>query len=264
MSYTKELLLVQLAHAKQAIDRARNNRYSDTPKQRYQERLVLLFERVEAFVMANPALEDTVIYDGPKNHLDFIFKSLEFLDSSTLNQIPYEIVACLTHAMKDSLDPYDNFIIVTSLVNDVAGFSYDRWLAIDDDLYNDINTKYGIVFEHRLVQINLPRTFARDYFATVVLYHELGHFIDAKYSLISRAHYFILYLINEGTYYNDPQLAEIKSFLPGLTSYIDASPKPEIIKANSENQMSLRHLKEYFCDLFAAQYVDNTSNQLLI
>lgn len=259
MSYAKELLLLQLAHAKQAIDRARNNRYSDTEKQAYQEKLVALFEKVEDYVVSTPTLDDAAIYAGPKKHLDFIFKSLEFLDNSTLNQIPYEIVACLKEAMSDWLDKDTNYIIVTSLINDVKGFSYDRMLATEGDLYSDIEKKYQITFEHRLVQINLPRTFARDYFATVVLYHELGHFINANFALVRRAFIFLLGAIKDE--YTDEQLEAIKGYLPDLRDYIDNKELRDQTNWLDDHLESYTHLEEYFCDLFAAQYVGKAANQ---
>lgn len=263
-SYSKELLLIQLAHAKQATSRARNNRYSDLKKQLYQDTLLALFDKVEAHVNTDlDRLTDAQIYDGPKKHLDFIFKSLEFLDNSTLNQIPYEIVACLEQAMEDWLDknnPADRFIIVTSLINDVGGFSYERWLAIDDALYRDIEAQYpDIFFRHRLVQINLPRAFARDYLATVVLYHELGHFIDHKHSIAHKLYLSLLISI-QGSLLSEEILTALKAYLPGLSVYIQDSQRKDWRTAKEELSMSWRHLQEYFCDWFAAQYIGPSAN----
>ena len=93
MSNTKELLLLHLTHAKQALERAKNNSYSDQRKETYQKNLFDFFDAVEKDALNNlTTFKDQQIYDGPKKHLDFIIKSLQFLDSSTLNQIPYEIV----------------------------------------------------------------------------------------------------------------------------------------------------------------------------
>lgn len=255
MSNTKGLLLLHLTHAKQALERAKNNTYSDQRKQNYQQNLFDLFDAVEKDVSINSTnFKDQQIYDGPKKYLDFIVKSLQFLDSSTLNQIPYEIVECLKCAMRD-WDGTDSFIIVTSLINDAEAFSYEGWLATDDNLYNDISVKFpGLAFKHRLVQINLPKALARDYLVAVVLYHEFGHFIDSKSSISESLWYAIL----DGIYSNTflpTELDELKKFLPNLTTYIDDLHRPDWVSMRAGFYPSLYHLMEYFSDLFAAQYV---------
>jgi len=255
MSYTKELLLLHLTHAKQALERAKNNSYSDQRKETYQKNLFDLFDAVEKDALDNlDTFKDQQIYDGSKKYLDFIIKSLQFLNSSTFNQIPYEIVECLKHAMDDWED-IDKFIIVTSLINDAEAFSYEGWLATDDNLYNDIHTKYpAINFTHRLVQINLPKALARDYLVAVVLYHELGHFVDMK-SSISES---LLYAILDGIYQNTfsvGELNDLKKYLPNLTDYIDDPDRPDWVPMKAGFDPSLYHLMEYFSDMFASQYV---------
>jgi hypothetical protein len=261
---TKELLLLHLAQAEQSLDRAKNNFYSDKLKEEYHNNLSKLFTYVKEYVTDNAStLSDSSIYDIPKKYLDFIFKSLEFLDSSTLNQIPYEIVACLNHAMTESLEPSDNFIIVTSLINNVSGFSYDSLIAFDHGLYTDIETRFGIKFTHRLVQINLPKAFSRDYLAAVVLYHELGHFIDMRFSLMSSLARNVLDNVQKNTY-SPPQVAELLIYFPFLNQYfLAADPKPPITRDSPLYQITLFHLMEYFCDLFASQYIGEASNYYL-
>jgi len=265
MSSAKELLLLHLSQAEQALDRAKNNSYSDQQKQDYQVRLTELFTAVRTDASNHfSTLTDAAIYDVYKKHLNFIFKSLQFLDSSTLNQIPYEVVECLNHAMREWLEPADQYIIVTSLVNDFQNFSYESWLAIDDDLYEDIRTRYSIEFPHRLVQVNLPKAFSRDYLALVVLYHELGHFVDFRHALMHGLIDHVLDKIRTGQY-SAPQLTEIRTFLPILSDYtMMVGPKPVIPSTHQWLRISLSHLREYFCDLFAAQYIGEASNHYLI
>ena len=58
--------------------------------------------------------------------------------------------------------------------------SYIAW-AIEDKASNIlINNLYGLKITHRLIQITLPKVLARDYLSCVVLYHELGHFVDLE------------------------------------------------------------------------------------
>ena len=90
MSTTRKLLLLHLAQAEQSLEKAKNNSYSDERKEEYQSKLISLFSAIQNDLVSSlPTLSEREIYDGPKKILDFIFKSLEFLGSSTLNQILY-------------------------------------------------------------------------------------------------------------------------------------------------------------------------------
>lgn len=191
----------------------------------------------------------------PKRYLFFVLKSLEFLNSSTLNQIPYEVVECLNHAMNDWV-PSDEFIIVTSLINNVEGFSFDSSITFEDNLYKDIETRYNIIFEQRLVQINLPRAFARDYLTAVVQYHELGHFIEEKFRLMEILVTELADNIFNGSC-SQSQLDDIKFYFPHLSTYINLSPKPHWQTHIDHFVTTLFHFREYYCDLFAAQYIGN-------
>jgi hypothetical protein len=226
MSTAKELLLLHLSQAELALDRAKNNSYLDQRKQEYQEKLEKLFTAIRSDAQNHfSTLTDPTIFDVHKKHLDFIFKSLEFLGSSTLNQIPYEIVECLKHAMDEWLEPSDQYIIVTSLVNNFQNFSYDGWIAFDHGLYVDIATRYGgLEFPHKLVQINLPRAFSRDYLALVVLYHELGHFIDFRYKIMDGLTHQVLDRIRTGQLTTD-KLKEVEVYFPILAQYIALQEK---------------------------------------
>ena len=84
--------------------------------------------------------------------------------------------------MEDWVDT-NAYIIVTSLNNNIAAYSYDFSFAFEDLLYSSIEVQYNISFPRRLVQINIPLALSRDYFSSVVLYHELGHFVDLHYMI---------------------------------------------------------------------------------
>lgn len=251
------LLRLHLAQAELALDKASNNAYSDKHKEEYQENLTKLFSAVMTEVSSKTSLTENDIYALYKRHIDFIFKSLEFLDSSTLNQIPYEIVECLNHAMNEWLGSGNDHIIVTSLINDIGGFSFDPSLAYSDPLYNEIKTKYGIEFPRRLVQINLPRALARDYLASVVLYHELGHFVDMRFKFTESLTRELLNEITQGKI-TDPDLGNILTYLPFLKQHVNSG---KTVPSNSQLfSVTSNHLAEYFCDLFASQYVSDSSN----
>lgn len=228
-------------------EKSKYNLYSDSRRNEYQETLVSLFDCLRNENFDN--LNELEIIER-KHILNFFFKSLEFLDSSTVNSFPFEIVYCLEHTLKDWLKDVDKYIVVTSLVNNYAGYSFDPSLALIDDYYALIKKVYNIKFEARLVQINLPKYMARDYFSNVVLYHELGHFIDLKYEISSSVSIVIKNKILAGNL-NPAQINEINQYFPYN------------ILVNGGFESFTRHLGEYVSDLFAAQYIGRTSNYYL-
>lgn len=186
----------------------------------------------------------------------FVFKSLEFLNSSTTSIIPFEIVAVLEEALNEWVDSGD-YLIVTSLVNGSNNYSFDPTLILNEFIYQDIELMYKVKFEKRLIQINLPSSTSRDYLANVVLYHELAHFIDRKFE-ITRVIY--IELLNDLSVVGSDEKKEIFSFFPYLDSldnvaYFTANYHPSNVLAS--------HIAEYFCDLFASQYILNCSNNYL-
>lgn len=243
-------LVHHFCQAQKALNKAQNNNYSDKQKQVYQNSLVSLLEEISIQLRTYdkstpPQIEDL------KNELDFIFKSLEFLDSSILNLIPYEIVTCLDKALSDWNPTNQKYIIVTSLINNITGFSFDPTLAQNEHLYNRIYIKYSIKFEGRLVQINIPKTLAKDYLISGVHYHELGHFVDSKFSITHS----ITNQLLEDIYFdriNAETLSALTQFLPAIKGLL---PK---VDSRSRFLQCAYHIGEYFCDLFASQYVGDS------
>jgi len=260
MNDSYNLLKLHISQAEQSLYRASNNCYSDQHKQEYQYKLQTLFKAFTDDVASSTTITNSQIYDKYKSVLDFIFKSLEFLYSSTLNQIPYEIVECLNYAMNDWLDPTDSYIIVTSLINSAEDFSFDPSLAFNDALYADLKTRYKIDFTYRLVQINLPRAISRDYLSAVVLYHELGHFIDMKYSLMESLTRVMLDKLTNN-YFKGEDLIQLMQYFPRLQNFVGNAIS--IPSNHQEYDITRYHLREYFCDLFAAQYIGKSSNYFL-
>jgi hypothetical protein len=186
--------------------------------------------------------------------IDFFFKSLEFLENSTLNLIPFEIVECLKHSLSEWIDDSDSYIIVTSLVNNLSAFSFDPTLVVNHVmLYGLIETVYGVKFDHKLIQINIPRFLVKDYLANVVLYHELGHFVDNSWRITAILSKKILDAFNARSLAQD-EGENILNFFPFL-AHDSVSP--------NARQLFQRHLAEYFCDLFASQYIGESSNYYL-
>lgn len=174
-----------------------------------------------------------------------------FLKDSSLNSIPFEIVKCLNNAMGDWVDSKD-FIIVTGLTKDLYAFSFFLDYTRDDFFYQSIKIKYGVEFDKKLVQINLPITLSKDYISTVPLYHELGHFVEKQFDI---GQYVLSHLIDSGKFLE----LDIQHYF----SFVETD---FLLKASSNRDLVIKfynHIMEYFCDLFAAQYIGLTSNVYL-
>jgi hypothetical protein len=247
MSLSKSLLH-HYSQAQRALTKASNNNYSDKRKQDYQDSLFSLLKAISSQMTSASTLDESEIWEY-KNELHFIFKSLEVLDSSILNLIPHETVYCLNKALNDWKVPSQDFIIVTSLINDVGGFSFDPYLAHNDILYSRIENKYKIKFEGRLVQINIPKALSRDYLISGFHYHELGHFIDSKFSITNAI---------TQQLFADLGNKQITPYDFGILSHF--LPLAQMNQQNVRRifQICLNHIGEYFCDLFSAQYAGDS------
>ncbi len=232
-----------------AWEKSKHNQYFDEGKVNYQETLKILIKAIseeDSDNFTSAQIEERRIV------INFIFKSLGILDSSTTNQFPFEIIYCLQHSLNEWIDSTTSkFVIVTSLINSYDDFySFDGNLALDNVAYDIIQKIYSVNFNYRLIQINLPKFLARDYFSNIVLYHELGHFIDFKYQITTPFALEIQDKYNNKSY-ETPQIDELKKFFP----------YPFWEKSNL--QVLTYHLREYFSDLFAAQYIGRYSENLL-
>ena len=139
MNYkTIELQILQL---EESFSRSRSNIYSDNKKEIHFKELFNLFTSIkESNYVSFSETEVNLHFQI----LNYIFKGLEYLDNSTLNVIPYEIVSCLQVALDDWIKS-DDFIIVTSLSNRNSEFLFESDNSeIFNNLNNDINIRYGL------------------------------------------------------------------------------------------------------------------------
>ncbi len=222
--YTFELELIQL---EELFSRSRSNKYSDPRKNKYFKEL---YETISAITSENYSSFNTTEQEEHRQIFDFLLNGLEFLDTSTLNIIPFELVFCLGKALKDWVNS-DDLIIVTSLSHRKS----DIWFeGFDEERLRNlkllIKDKYSINISYRLIRISLPKSIARDYLSGVVLYHELGHFIDTELNITNRI------------YYNKYK---------------------KVTFTTEEEYRFYHHQMEYFADLFAAQYVNLSSDNYL-
>ncbi|MBS1650476.1 MAG: hypothetical protein JSU07_00570 [Bacteroidetes bacterium] len=220
---------LHLAQLSKCIVKSKINKYSDARKKKYQESLVTLYDKISTEDFSTFTSSEIA---NKKKIVDFIFYSIQFLDNSTLTIIPFEIVFCLEQALTEWI-PGHNFIIVTSLSNDLNDYKFTRYLALEDPIYQLIEAEYSVKFEFRLVQITLPRYFVHDYLSNVVLYHELGHFIDHKFKI--------------------SETIVVSKIMSGILNPA----------SKEQNLKELRYYMEHFADVFAAQYIGDCSNHVL-
>ena len=216
-----KLLELELCKVCNQLDSLKGNDYSNPSLETYQENLFQLFDKIsfEIHNKKNELLTLSAELDLLTRCLAFISLSVQFLEDSVFNYIPFETVFCLEKALKDWVD--DELTIVTSLKKDSFGF--DPSLSIDKSaIFQIISARFEINFSKKLIQIAIPKHDISDYFFSVVLYHELAHFIDMKYKIS-------------------------ESIL--LVEYPDIEEEDE--------EKKLNHIREHFADLFCAQYIDD-------
>lgn len=230
------------------------NSYSEVRKQEYHDNLGKIISHLESEDFST--LDDTQITQR-FYIIFFVFKSLEFLNNTTTSTIPFELVFVLELALRD-WSPADEYLIVTSLINGMNEFSFDNSLTFFNLVYTEIELLCGVKFKHRLVQINLPESTSRDYLANVVLYHELGHFVEKKYA-ISRVIYIELIKQLKAGLGPDEQ-KDLFRYFPYLS---DSDTVDELEKHYDPYNTFSMHISEYFCDLFASQYILDCSNYYL-
>jgi hypothetical protein len=216
-----DLTLCQLLKISEA-SRKNKQAYSDRKKEKFHDEIDALIGKISSTNLSTLDDGDQYLL---KKLFDLLFIWFEFLDNSTLNNIPYEIIRCLDAVLEEWLGPADanKFVIVTSLQSQQLSFSYyDSEFALDKELTLFLENKFQTKIESAPVPINLPKYLVHDYLANVTLYHELGHFIDR--------HRRITESIIDSEYFQE--LKQRK-------------------KARKQN-----HFAEYFADIFAAQYLD--------
>ncbi len=247
-----KLLELHFSELVKVWHKSRNNNFSDIAKQDYNERLQRIFDflKDEEFSKLNnhELLLRSII-------IDFFFKSLEFLDNSTLSLIPYELIECLKYALDEWIDDSEDFIIVTSLINQIDQFSFDQSLISNLNFYTALDLTYKIPFPKKLIQINLPKYLARDYLANVILYHELGHFVDIKYRVSDAIKDEIKKKLIPVTSLSTSEEISFGKYFPYLLNpKLDIDYRLDIFK---------NHVAEYFSDIFASQYIEKASNYYL-
>jgi hypothetical protein len=249
-----KLLQLHLAQAKRALDNSARNQYLDPRKSEYHANLIKLFECLAAEDFNAISVDEKKIR---KELIDFIFSSMEYLDGSLFSSIPFELTYCLENALSDWMPSnHRKYIITTALRPELFCFS----LSGVEDRFGQINSLYNIDFNSDLIRISLSKYLAHDYLYNIVLYHELGHFVDHYHSVSFKLTHFVFG--HHLTMSNAHLLHSLGEFFPvlldksGTVDWTKLS-RPEVGRATYD------HLMEYFADLFAAQYTGSGAQEVL-
>jgi hypothetical protein len=248
------LLQLHLSQAKRSLGNSLNNNYLDPKKSKYQANLLRLLNCLESEDLGSMNATSKEVRKG---FVDFIFNSIEYLDGSLFTTIPFELTYCLEQALEDWIPGgTGSYIITTALRPELFCFS----LNSEADQFGQIKAIYGIDFEYDLIQISLSKYLAHDYLYNIVLYHELGHFIDRKHKISECLYLELMQGLTSG--FNSEQLACYPLYFP---DFFDASGsvKPDILNQPGMQGKVYYHFMEYFADVYAAQYVGTCSHEIL-
>lgn len=227
-----------------AWNRSRFNHYSDNRKQKFHDNIGVVYDKLMEVDFETPTLseDDQRFY---KKVLEFSKDSLSLLDNNTISSVPHEFIECLNVAAKEWIADFDDYIIV------MKDGPYAIMPHVDEikTLYALVRTRFGVDFQNILLSVSMPRQLSRDYFTNVCLFHELGHFIDTKYKIFETVS---TELMNE--WLNGKKTEIEKWFL---------STQPPFFTSTSilggtmvyKSPYTVSFIKEYFADIFAAQYV---------
>lgn len=240
-----QLLNLNLSQLIRVWSKSKDNSYSDKREQEFHDCLEDLFHRLkeERFELMNEDEKKEI-----RNIIFFFQNSLELLDSNTINCIPFELIECLRTASADWLSDHEQYIILTSYGRYAFVFPEDISL-----IYHIIESRYGIKFKRKLIQIRLPKYLFRDYLTNVVLYHELGHFVDTILKITPT--------LTESFFNN--YLAKTPNVIDELYHYFPFLDSPDYLD-NYKRHVMTNHIREYFSDVFASQYIGNFVNEYLI
>jgi len=81
-----ELLNLHISQLSRTLSKSKTNNYADNRKQKYHKELMVLFNKIKSIDFSKLSYIEQL---ETKNILDFCFLSIEFLDNSTLVNIPH-------------------------------------------------------------------------------------------------------------------------------------------------------------------------------
>lgn len=159
---------------------------------------------------------EEVLFDFSK----YLWFFHNYISGSTSNEIPYELDYTLKHVLDEWVSNRECVITAAFTQDFEFHFIYADIIKLIKS--NISGYDFNGIENTLCVNVCFPRLFKHKPLFVTPLYHELGHFIDAFYSVIERSLYLVGPEDNE-----DPETCE-------------------------------NHRAEYFADIFASCYLGNT------
>lgn len=232
-----EKLELHLAQTEFLLKQVESQVYSDKRKQRHVAQLRELFTNITKANYKGFSEEDLNLTRICINL--YLLSGCEFLlHSSDNSKVPKELLFCIENVLNDWLLNPSEHIIVTSLSKKHNDYSFQSipefWNPI---LIPFLQDKFNIKFEFSLLNLNMPEHLVGDYLANVILFHEIGHFVDRKYKIVEK-------------------IFEAEATFVAFKRSPDPSNRAFIAKQQI-------YYKEFFADVFAAQYIGDTCSKYL-
>lgn len=165
-----------------------------------------------------------------------IWRISHYLSGSKTSTLPYEVVFALEHALKEWTD--GDYVISTAVTQD-RNFHFS---GVPENFYFVAGVVADVQFKRRIVQMALPELYRHRPLYGLVLYHELGHFVDEQLKISG----FAKILMDSD-----------HDAFPGLSS------RPEDWSEDQYDNALIAHAKEYFADLFATSYLGKAMPEYL-
>lgn len=225
--------------------RARNNKYSNPKFEEFHNFFKAFYEKIKNEDVASLTETQKICL---KKAMSYFQERVNCLSNNTATNAPYEVVESIKLAAKTWVPNIDDYIILTRYGD--YSFSYH---PEEDAILTYIENDYSIHFDYKTVLLAIPQHYYRDYLNNVVLYHEIGHFVDRVNGISNVLLNILIQDLNRRS--ND-----IIEYFPYLNSdSFDAYGNPK----NGIENIIESHFEEYFADLFAARYVGKNIERYL-
>ena len=219
--------------------RARNNKYSNPKFEAFHNFFKAFYEKIKNENVASLTETQKICL---KKAMSYFQERVNCLSNNTATNAPYEVVESIKLAAKTWVPDIDNYVILTRYGD--YSFSYHME---EDAILTYIENDYSIHFDYKTVLLAIPQHYYRDYLNNVVLYHEIGHFVDTINRITDIA-------VNDTINHiiTKRNLDEILQVFPFLSN-----------KDIPYQYFLDHHFKEYFADIFAASFIGRNINKYL-
>lgn len=229
----KDIIEIKLAKIAPIVSKIRNSSYADNRLTLQGQEIGKLFDRIgfEVPNISNPEILKLLKF------IEFISWEIEFLENSMSNSLSFEIVELFKGIGNYWIPEFEKNFILT-LRQSHGDSSYSFGYPFGDIKEYLANNK---IIPYRSIYISLPKKSSSDWLTHSVLFHEFAHFVDINLSLTDR-------IYNGYMIENDNENKELCRILD--------IPKNELDTNEKDIEDTIKyHLKEYFADIFSAQYI---------